>query len=274
MSLVQSFTSPQDQQLSETFLRQGYVLRDVDNRAALDALRHEVVKIVCDHLQLPLPEDDGYFLNHVHEHVGVAKVNELRLTVFNRMNAQPWFRPTYYGIAKSTIDTLVGNELAMQSKINFSVQMPNDQTSTLGIHADTWSAETPFQVVCWLPLVDVFETKAMYILPPQYNREVVKNFKQLTAEGGSAQLFDTYRDKFIWVSVPYGKVMVFSPILLHGNIVNVTSETRWSCNVRFTGLFTPYTSDEKRLGTFYLPITTKVVSRVGMNYSEPGGFDE
>ena len=67
---------------------------------------------------------------------------------------------------------------------------------------------------------------------------------------------------------------VVLPNLLHGNVVNREEKTRWSLNCRFTGLFTPYTSCEKSLGGFYLPITTRIVSRVGMNYQTPEGFDE
>lgn len=272
MALIETFIDPAEKSLSEEFLKNGYVIRDVDNRPALDAMRRKLVEIVCEHAKLELPKDDGEFLDNIHKQVPVAKVNDLRLTVFNKMNAHGWFRPSYYAVARRTIDTLVGNELAMQNKINFSVQMPNDSTSTLGIHADTWSAETPFQVVEWLPFTDVYDTKAMYILPPEHNRTIVPRFKEICKDGGSARLFEEFKDRLKWVSVPYGKVLVFSPILLHGNIVNTTPETRWSCNVRFTGLFTPYTSDEKRLGTFYLPITTKIVSRVGMNYREPEGL--
>ena len=45
-------------------------------------------------------------------------------------------------------------------------------------------------------------------------------------------------------------------------------------NARFTGLFTPYTGHEKKLGSFYLPITTKAVSRIGMDFEQPSGFEE
>jgi sporadic carbohydrate cluster 2OG-Fe(II) oxygenase len=63
-----------------------------------------------------------------------------------------WFRPTYFGPARSTIETLVGNELAMQDRVNLSIQLPRDDSSLLPIHADAFGGETPFQVVEWLPL--------------------------------------------------------------------------------------------------------------------------
>ena len=274
MPLSESFIGAEEEALSSEFLKNGYVIRAADDAAAMQELRREVVKIICAHLNTTLPSDDAEFLNNIHKQVPVEKLNDLRLATYNKVNAQPWFRPTYYAVAKKALHALVGNELAMQNRVNLSVQMPNDESSLLAVHADTWSAETPFQIVVWIPLTDVYDTKSMYILDPEHNREVTSKMKALSERGGSARLFEEYKAHFKWLTIPFGSVMLFSPILLHGNVVNATPETRWSFNCRFTGLFTPYTSDEKRLGTFYLPITTKVVSRVGMNYREPEGFHE
>ena len=44
----------------------------------------------------------------------------------------------------------------MQSKINFSIQIPHDKNSKLEMHADSLSGESKFQVVLWVPLVNVF----------------------------------------------------------------------------------------------------------------------
>lgn len=273
MALIESFTDERESALSREFLDQGYVVVDVDDKARLDAFRHEIVKLACGHIGCDLPEDDGDFLNSVHERVAVEDVNALRLHVFQQLNNNAWARPTYLSLARSAIDAIVGNELAMQNKVNLSIQMPNDPTSVLPVHADPWSAETPFEVVQWMPLVDVYDTKAMFILPPEVNRTVRGKMSNLPNGGRDFDLFEEFKDDFHWVSVPYGKVLVFSPLLLHGNIMNVTDETRWSFNCRLTGLFTPYTSEEKCLGRFYTPITPKVLSRIGMNYKEPEGFD-
>src|SRR3546814_7496948 len=94
------------------------------------------------------------------QRVAVSAVNALRLHVFNGLNAQPWCRPTYLALGRPVIDAVVGNELAMQNKVNLSIQMPRDETSTLAMHADVWSAETPYEVVQWTPLVDVHNPKA------------------------------------------------------------------------------------------------------------------
>ena len=64
------------------------------------------------------------------------------------------------------LDVILGNELAMQLRINLSIQLPNDDGSLLPIHSDVWSGDSPFESVVWLPLVNCFKTKSMFILPP------------------------------------------------------------------------------------------------------------
>jgi sporadic carbohydrate cluster 2OG-Fe(II) oxygenase len=273
MSLADTFYDSADQALVDEFLEQGYVIVDVDDRAALDEMRHEFVKAACAHMKVALPADDDAFLNSLHEVLPVEKLNDLRLGLYRGTNEQPWFRPTYFGLARRSIEALVGNELAMQNRINLSIQMPHDRTSLLDIHADVFSGESPYQVVEWLPLVDVAKTKSMFILPRRKSEAVIARLREFGA-GGMKALFDHVKDDLIWLTIPYGKLLIFCPNFLHGNVVNEEPTTRWSLNVRITGLFTPYVSAEKSLGAFYLPITPRPVTRLGMAYRQPGGFDE
>jgi sporadic carbohydrate cluster 2OG-Fe(II) oxygenase len=273
MAVVAAFVAESERKASDEFERQGYLIRDVDNRPALDALRAFVVEAACRQLDCKLPNDHGAFLDHIHEMLPVEKLNMVRLSIYRSINEQSWFRPTYFALGRSVLELLVGNELAMQNRVNLSIQMPDDDSSLLDLHADVFGGETPFQVVQWLPLVDVHDTKGMFILPRQASASVTASLREFETAGMRA-LFDSIKSRLVWLSVPYGKVLVFTPNCLHGNVVNRVPTTRWSMNCRFTGLFTPYTSPEKKLGSFYLPITTRAVTRIGLDYKEPAGFEE
>ncbi|MDB4805113.1 hypothetical protein OAH16_00760, partial [bacterium] len=238
----------------------------------LDALRHALVEVACSHLKVALPEDETGFLNNIHNTVDFSQLNDFRLAVYNGMNTHSWFRPTYFALSRSCLECLVGNELAMQNRVNLSIQIPEDDSSLINIHADSFSGESPFQVVQWLPLVDVYDTKSMFILRPELNQAIYPKLKRLAEENGVDAWYEEVKDKVTWITVPYGKVVIFNSNLLHGNIVNRTGETRWSFNTRFKGLFTPYSSNEKNIGKFYLPITTRPVSRIGMDYHHPEGW--
>lgn len=273
MVLMTSFFSSKEKDLADEFAANGYVIRPVDDKEMLDELRGKIVEIVCEELDAPFPNDIDEFLNHFDRWCPVEQLNALRLATYRKMNAQPWFRPTYFTLARSLVETLVGNELAMQNRVNLSIQLPEDDSSLLPIHADAFGGETPFQVVEWLPLVDCYKTKSMFILPKIHSESTYLKFTKYEGQGMDA-LYDEVKDDLVWLDVPYGHVLVFSTNYLHGGVVNREPEARWSMNCRLTGLFTPYRGAEKKLGSFYLPITTRPVTKIGIDYREPSGFSE
>src|SRR6185503_5367346 len=127
-----------------------------------------------------------------HQIVPVPELNALRLAVYRRMNDVPWMRPTYFALGRALLESLVGNELAMQNRINLSIQYPDDDSSLLDLHADVFSGETPYQVVQWLPLVDCRDTKSMFILPMGRSREVTASLPQYRDQGMSG-IFDAVK---------------------------------------------------------------------------------
>jgi sporadic carbohydrate cluster 2OG-Fe(II) oxygenase len=173
----------------------------------------------------------------------------------------------YFALARPILEEIVGNELAMQQRVNLSIQLPGDTSSLLAVHADTWSGDSPYEVVVWLPLVDCYRTKAMYLLPPARAADFDANFSQL-AGSSSESIFSAIQDQVNWLEIRSGQVLVFDQSLPHGNRVNEESETRWSMNCRFKGVFTPY--GDKRLGEFFEPIVLRPATRRGMTYRLPG----
>jgi sporadic carbohydrate cluster 2OG-Fe(II) oxygenase len=273
MAITESFFSQIESAYADELLTNGYVIREVNDRAALDEMRKKIVETAVGLIEAVLPRDDHSFLDNIHQVVSVEQLNEFRLGIYRAMNSHSWLRPTYFQLGRPIIESLVGNELSMQNRINFSIQMPSDRTSLLDIHADVFGGETPFQVVQWLPLVDVHRTKSMFILPRPKSDKVLANLVEFK-EGGMQALFDSVKKDLIWLDIPYGKVLIFTPNILHGNVLNEEKHTRWSLNCRFTGLLTPYGSLEKSLGSFYLPITPRPVTWIGATYKQPTGFQE
>ena len=108
-------------------------------------------------------------------------------------------RKLYYMISKDFLNTLIGNELSMQQRINLSIQMPNDRSSLLPVHSDVWSGDSPFEIVVWIPLVDCYKTKTMYILPPKKNNKIV-----LKKQNNSKKIFNHIKKDLVWPKVKYG----------------------------------------------------------------------
>jgi len=107
--------------LGQEFIDQGYIIRDVANKEALNKIH----KFLNDQLS----KKGGNTLNNTHESIDIDDLNDFRLNVIKEINAQPWLKEAYYQIAKPYLDILVGNELAMQSRINLSIQLPEDSSS-------------------------------------------------------------------------------------------------------------------------------------------------
>ena len=257
--------------LSNAFLEDGHVVRAVDDRAALDRIRDRVAALAAEALGIADPGEPGRFLNTIHQHLPASELNRVRLAVLNGLNAEPWLRVAYHRLAHRLLAILVGNELAMQRRINLSIQLPNDDSSLLPVHADVWDGDSPYEVVVWVPLVDCYRTKSMFLLPPAHARTVEARFGAFAGRS-TEDLYDEIKPHLVWLDVPYGSALLFSQNLMHGNRINREPETRWSMNCRFKSLFSPYAG--KRLGEFFEPITMRAATRLGMAYRFPEGFDE
>ena len=178
----------------------------------------------------------------------LKNLNNFRLGIINDINKSKTFKKHYYNVASEYLNILVGNELSMQKSINLSIQMPNDKSSLLDLHADTWSGDSPYEVVVWLPLVDCFKTKSMYILPSNKYKLFLKKFKNSYTKN-NFDLFKSIKKDLLWLNIKFGEVLLFNQCLPHGNIVNKEDETRWSMNCRFKSVFTPY--GDKKIVDFF-----------------------
>jgi len=236
---MNSFISRSDREIGERFLRDGYVISPVEEPLALD-LFHAIIQ--------------------PHEPEKGADLNKLKLERMAALNANPKARECYYFLAMNLLHAIVGNELAMQRKFNLNVQVPGDERQLLPIHADTWTGDSPFQVVVWLPLVNCYRTKSLWLLPPY----AMKHFR---LEGSSEEMTKRIEPYVKYLDVKYGEVLVFNSCLPHGNTVNREDSTRWSLNCRFKSVFSPY--GRKELGEHFEPITLRPASRIGLDYRHP-----
>lgn len=215
MELPRTFVKEQEEKLSSELLENGYVILPVENIEYVDAIRDKVASIATSLSSNEVNGSASDMLNKATDYIERDKLNIFRLKVIEEMNAQEWFRPTYYKLAETAINSLVGNELVMQRKINLSIQLPNDNSSLLHMHADTWSGDSPFEIVVWLPLVDCYGTKGMYILPPDATQDLHDNFHNY-GNLKSEDLYQEIKSELVWIEITYGNVLLFNQCLPHG----------------------------------------------------------
>ena len=257
--------------IQEKFEKNGYVIV-AGNKELLHKIRKNIFNNIKNNKKIKNKSDDEKnitkIFNNFHHYVSLKKLNSLRFNIYKNINAGSIISETYYKIAKDYLDDLVGNELAMQKKINLSIQMPNDKDSLLDLHSDIYAGESPFQVVVWIPLVDAYDTKSMFFTKPSFNKKM--NEKLLnTDDYTTKEMYIKNKKNFKFLNVKFGDILIFSPIILHGNTINKTKETRFSLNCRFKNLLSPYdvtVKSHRNIPNFYRPLNIKPMTKIGFNY--------
>ena len=258
------FLNKEEQLLNNEFKEKGFLIRDSYDHNSLEIIKQTFVDDLKKKFQIKDSNQD--ILNNFHKYIELKDLNNYRLKLINKINSTEGFRLNYFNTAKKLLYSIVGNELVMQNRINLSIQLPGDESSLLPIHSDTWTGDSPYEVVVWLPIVDCYSTKSMYILPPKYKNEINVYFQEKT-NATSDEIYEAIKDKVEWINIKYGEVLIFNQNLPHGNIINRETETRWTMNCRFKSVFSPY--GDKKIGEFFEPITLRSVSEIGMKYKYP-----
>lgn len=261
------FITTEEKEISGDFIKNGYIKKKVDNTDSLIFISNTLKKIILNFSKLKhINASNDKILENIHNYIEYEDLNNFRIYCINEISKNYEVKVAYYKIFKKYADIIIGNELAMQKKINLSIQIPHDKSSILNIHADTWSGDSAFETVCWLPMVDCLNSMCMFILP-EYNYPFFEKKYAETKNKNSDDLYDSLKKYLKWVDIKFGEVLIFNQNLPHGNIVNVEKNTRWSFNCRFKGIFTPY--KDKKIGEFFEPITLRASSKIGLKYKFP-----
>jgi len=252
---------------TKQLIQKGYIIKKVEKKHSLEYINKFFKRNIINNCNFDKNKIKNFSFNNLHKYVEIKDLNKIRLKLIQTMNKDLAFRNHFFNLAKDTLSNMVGNELAMQNNINLSIQFPNDVSSLLPLHADTWSGDSPFESVLWLPLVNCYKTKSMFILGQEKYTSFTKAFKNKKIKSVS-HLYKTLKKDLRFIKINHGNFLLFNQSLPHGNVVNKTKETRISINCRFKGLFTPYA--RKKLGSFFSPLTVMPASQIGLKYKFPG----
>lgn len=256
------FFNKKEKNISKKFKSNGFIISKTESYKSLSYIKSKIIKVIKKKLRTNL----NINLNHFHKIITADELNDIRIYIINNLNADKTIRYHYFNIAKEKLFCLVGNELMMQKNINLSIQFPEDTSSLLPVHSDVWSGDSPYEINLWIPLVDCYKTKSMFILKPKDYENVLKK-KIISKAKNTGEIFKSINKKVKFIKIKHGKFLIFNQNLPHGNVINKENETRWSLNCRFKSFFSPY--GDKKIGEFFLPITPKPMTELGLNYKNP-----
>ena len=133
------------------------------------------------------------------------------------------------------IEKIIGPDILLQGGVNLVLQPPGDPNPS-DFHRDT-PGNSPFELVCWVPLVDCFESSTMYLVPAEHSVEITKGLKLSNLTWGQAcEHSERHR---VFERVCFGQALLFWSGLWHGSVVNREKFTRYSFNFRVKSPFTP-----------------------------------
>jgi sporadic carbohydrate cluster 2OG-Fe(II) oxygenase len=219
-------------------------IKNMDSFTKIESL---IIKVITK-----IYPDFNSSLDELHQYIPAKDVNAIRLSVFKELNQEEKRYDLLWDIAGSDICTILGPDVLAQSKINFSVQMPGDESSTLGIHSDCWSGDSPYQINLWIPFTNCADTNSMFLFDPEKTKSaIVQLYENLKNPSYDISKHILPSD---FLSIERGNFLIFNPGLLHGNVKNLTSKTRVSINIRYKSIFTPDATSEnaeRAAGIYY-----------------------
>jgi sporadic carbohydrate cluster 2OG-Fe(II) oxygenase len=240
-------------------LEKGFAVVDADEPSYLENLRKEIFGLTRDIFKLPDSEPEAG-LNNFHQTtqgMSLGELNKLRIELIRRITAECNVREVVFKAFEKNLRHLLGPDILAQKGTNLVLQPPGDPNPS-ELHRDA-PANSPYEMVVWVPMVNCYGTKAMYILDVD-NTE--KAFAHLDANPSDWDGFEKYAKSLsVTPPVAFGQALIFFTGCLHGSEINSESETRVSLNIRYKNLFSP--SGLKNQLQFFSPLRISDVARLG-----------
>lgn len=205
--------------------------------------------------------DPDAFMNGFHKrNLRGPELNDFRLKLIREMNEKTDCGGAIFDAFRGALIELVGPDIAVQKSCNLVIQQPGDEDVS-PIHRDS-PPNSPFEIVLWIPLVNCYGTKGMSVLDVGATQEVVADIAKSGATDADAAYAKAGRlgSK---IEADFGSALFFWAGLMHVIPVNSEFETRWSLNIRYKNLFSPY--GEKKLPDFFRILQTSALTKLAFD---------
>ena len=178
------------------------------------------------------------FLNNFHKlRISEDKINQYRIELSKYINKDEVLLSRIFKVLEKDLIKIFGPDIVGQKNVGIVIQRPKD-TGVFPIHRDA-PPNSNHEIVFWIPLVDCFGTKNMSIINKDQNIKVLKMFSE--NKKNQYNNIQKYYKKFGKLNkIDKGQVLAFWTGLFHYIPINQEISTRWSLNLRFKNLFSPY----------------------------------
>ena len=222
--------------MSKSIFECGYKIIDVEDKGELDDTKERIFELVKNIFNLPrISIDEGF--NNLHKYIkklSLGDINQKRIELIREINNNLRVNERMFRSFKGEITKNIGYDILSQKGCNFVLQIPGDPNPS-ELHRDA-PPNSLFELVLWVPLVDAYNSKAMYLLDKESTNHVYSKINEYK----DWDEFEKYCKRHAKnIDIEYGKALIFHPSLLHGSDINSEKETRISLNMRYKNLFAP-----------------------------------
>jgi sporadic carbohydrate cluster 2OG-Fe(II) oxygenase len=249
-------------QFSEQFLTAGYAVVPVDHIEPLLRLRGEIferAKAIFEYSG----NDAERFFNEFHTmQITGPRLNELRVKLIGECTRQVESGRLIFEALREKLVALLGPDLLVQKNTNLVIQQPGDPNPS-EVHRDA-PTNSPYEIVVWLPLVNCFRSKCMYVCDRSKTLEALSIMKSNPDDWSAFERFCAANG--VEPDVPFGSALLFWTGLFHGSRINSEGETRWSLNMRYKNLFSP--TGLKDAFEFFRILQLSPLARLGIEFQK------
>ena len=177
---------------------------------------------------------------------------------------------------------LVGPDLHIQRRPYLRMARPNRADDNIGLHRDSYYGQSPYEVACHVPFLDLDADSCLQFLPGSH---IVSESAFETVSLGDAawskgsrkhEMGFPYEPKkllgdlsaLIPVPLEFGEVVIFPPPIVHGQDVNRGQVTRISVDFRVVNTFAPIKMRKDLTSRGYAPLAESSVASVARLYLE------
>ncbi len=222
--------------MNSTFKKNGFEIIKSDDLSALNdfqkLIRDISYKLIGEKTNEIVIDD----LNSLHKAFKSPEdANSFRLKLTAQLSNQINVGTKIFELFRSKLEPLVGPDVLVQKTPNLVFQPPEYPMPT-ELHRDA-PANSPYEVVVWLPFVNCFNTKSMYVLDRKHSQIAAEHIEQNPNDKNGFD--EILLEHAALMEVPFGSALIFWSGLFHGSIVNKEGESRLSMNIRYKNLFSP-----------------------------------
>lgn len=243
-----------------------------ETRAALQAEIRRIVdnpKVTLETYHQYAEEDNFHFKNQVRL-VEFARKHRLSRRILDRQ--------------LNLFSQFFGPDIAMTVPDAFRMVRPGKRSDNLGYHRDSDYGNTAYEINVFIPFVALDELSALKVLPKSHTKNYedfpwhqethpfVERGDDLNRVGFlyAPKVFDIpIEQDLVAPPLAIGEALLFSANVIHGQLINQGSVTRWSTDFEVVNSLAPIQWIHHSGVHHFEIVTESYFSRIGRNFHKP-----